>query len=135
MSEISGTNGSAATISVSTARSIDHARELLLAAKPPNSSFSQLRNFSVEQIDRALRLGYRKPEWVWGAREWTDRVIGVVAGWGSRQRETPFMLDLLNFPLDAPEIGIALLDRAVADSAEPGRATVEIIHFPPSESA
>lgn len=111
------------------------ARELLLAATPPNSSFTQLRNFSAEQIDRALRLGFRKPRWVWAAYDSKDTLLGVVAGWGSKARKTPFILDFLDLPLDSPNVAKALLDRAVADSSEPGRSTFEIIHFLPTDSA
>jgi len=121
-------------VSISTAESHDEARALLLAATPPNSSFTQERNFSAEQIDRALRLGFRRPEWVWTARNATGAVLGTIAGWGSADRDTPFMLDFLDLPLDAPDVSTALLDRATRDSSEPGRETFEIIHFLPSES-
>jgi GNAT superfamily N-acetyltransferase len=111
------------------------ARALLVAATPPNSSFTQVRNFSAEQIDRALRLGFRKPKWVWAAHDPEGELLGVVAGWGSKRRDTPFILDFLDLPLGSPDVAAALLDRAVADSAEPGRSTIEIIHFLPTESA
>jgi GNAT superfamily N-acetyltransferase len=111
------------------------ARALLLAATPPNSSFTQSRNFSTEQIDRALRLGFRKPPWVWAAHDVNDNLLGVVAGWGSKARKTPFILDFLDLPIESPDVAHALLDRAVADSSEPGRSTIEIIHFLPTDSA
>src|ERR1700679_4276173 len=104
---------------ITRATSKDQARALLLAASPPNSSFTQSRTFSAEQVDRALRLGFRKPNWVWAAHDSDGTLRGVVAGWGSRARETPFILDFLDLPLDAPDVARALLDRAVADSAEP----------------
>ncbi|HEX4058507.1 MAG TPA: GNAT family N-acetyltransferase [Galbitalea sp.] len=120
-------------ITIIRAKSRAEARSLLLAAKPPNESFTQLRNFSAEQIDRALRLGFRKPRWVWAARDTEGAVLGVVAGWGSKARETPFIIDFLDLPLDSPMVAGKLLERAVLDSAEPGRATLEIIFFLPTD--
>lgn len=108
------------------------ARALLTAATPPNDSYTQVRNFSLEQINRALRLGFRKPQWVWAAHNDDGALLGVVAGWGSRARTTPFILDFLDLPVESPGVARALLERAVAASAEPGRATLEIIHFLPS---
>jgi GNAT superfamily N-acetyltransferase len=124
----------AKTYSISRATSVEQARELLTGATPPNSSFTQLSNFSAERIDRALRLGFRRPDWVWFASDQHDAVLGVVAGWGAAARETAGILDFLDLP-SSPEVAVALLDRAVADSAEPGRKTIEIIHFLPMESA
>ena len=109
------------------------ARELLLAATPPNASYSQQRLFSVEHVDRALRIGARRPEWVWAAQDESGEVLGVVAGWGASHRSTPFILDFLDLPAQ-PEVAVALLDRAVADCGEPGRATIEIIYFLSSET-
>jgi GNAT superfamily N-acetyltransferase len=119
---------------ITIAGSQQRARELLLSATPPNSSFTQLRNFSAAQIDRALKLGFRRPQWVWMAHDSTGAVLGTVAGWGSAERQTPFILDFLDLPTNLPAVARALLDRAVADSSEPGRATMEIIHFLPSDS-
>jgi GNAT superfamily N-acetyltransferase len=135
MTENGSVTGNGSGISISAAGSAAEARELLVQATAPNSSFTQQRNFSVEQVDRALRLGFRKPQWVWAARDSEGTVLGVVAGWGAEHRQTPFILDFLDLPLDQPEVARAILDRAVLDSAEPGRATMEIIHFLPSESA
>jgi GNAT superfamily N-acetyltransferase len=132
---MTGMSNSNSGTSISVAGSAAEARELLVQATAPNSSFTQQRNFSVEQIDRALRLGFRKPRWVWVARDSDGTVLGVVAGWGAEHRQTPFILDFLDLPLERPEVARAILDRAVLDSAEPGRATMEIIHFLPSESA
>jgi GNAT superfamily N-acetyltransferase len=120
--------------SITRATTVAQARELLVSATPPNTSFTQSRNFSAEQIDRALRLGFRKPGWVWAAHDSAGVVLGVVAGWGADARETPFIFDFLDLPLDSPDIARALLDRAVADSTEPRRATIEIIHFLPTTS-
>ena len=118
---------------IAAAGSAEQARSLLLGASPPNSSFTQTGNFSEEKIDRALRLGFRKPAWVWFASDDAGDVLGVVAGWGAATRETAGILDFLDLPSDA-RAAEALLDRAVADSREPGRSTVEIIHFLPNES-
>jgi GNAT superfamily N-acetyltransferase len=122
---------------IGSASSVAHARSLLAGATPPNASFTQTSNFSDERIDRALRLGFRKPEWVWfaadGEASGQGAVLGVVAGWGAATRQTAGILDFLDLPTD-PEIAAALLERAVSDSAEPGRRSVEIIHFIPSES-
>jgi GNAT superfamily N-acetyltransferase len=122
---------------IGAASSIAHARELLVGATPPNASFTQASNFSAEKIDRALRLGFRKPEWVWFAAEdeGADHgaSLGVVAGWGAASRTTPAILDFLDLPTDS-EIAAALLERAVFDSSERGRRSIEIIHFLPSES-
>jgi ribosomal protein S18 acetylase RimI-like enzyme len=111
------------------------ARTLLVAATPPNQSFTQVLNFSPERIDRALRLGLRKPEWVWAALADDGTTLGVVAGWGAEARETPWILDFLNLPTDRPEVSLALLERAVADSSRPEEAPLEIIHFLPIDSA
>jgi GNAT superfamily N-acetyltransferase len=122
---------------IGAASSVEHARSLLVTATPPNASFTQTSNFSEEKIDRALRLGFRKPEWVWFAAEdkgtGQGAVLGVVAGWGAAARETAGILDFLDLPTD-PEIAAALLERAVSDSTEPGRRSIEIIHFIPNES-
>jgi GNAT superfamily N-acetyltransferase len=118
---------------IAAAESAEQARGLLLGATPPNTSFTQTSNFSEEKIDRALRLGFRKPEWVWFASDEAGAVLGVVAGWGAAARETAGILDFLDLPTDG-QIAAALLDRAVADSREPGRRTVEIIHFLPNVS-
>lgn len=118
---------------IAAAESAEQARALLLGATPPNASFTQTSNFSEEKIDRALRLGFRKPAWVWFATNEAGAVLGVVAGWGAATRETPGILDFLDLP-DDPQIAVELLDRAVADSREPGRRSVEIIHFLSSES-
>lgn len=118
---------------ISAAHSIGQARQLLLGATPPNGSFTQISNFSEEKIDRALRLGFRRPAWVWFADDEGGSVLGVVAGWGAAARDTAAILDFLDLPADA-EVVAALLERAVADSSEPGRNTVEIIHFLPTES-
>jgi GNAT superfamily N-acetyltransferase len=113
--------------------SAEQARSVLLGATPPNSSFTQIGNFSEEKIDRALRLGFRKPAWVWFAADESGAVLGVVAGWGAAARTTAAILDFLDLPSD-PEIAAALLERAVTDSRETGRRTIEVIHFLPNES-
>jgi GNAT superfamily N-acetyltransferase len=118
---------------VSAATSATQARRLLVEATPPNSSFTQQSSFSDERIDRALRLGLRRPGWVWFAADENDRVLGVVAGWGAAARDTAGIIDFLDLPGDAG-IAAALLERAVADSSEPDRRSVEIIHFIPNES-
>lgn len=118
---------------ISAATTVAQARKLLLAATPPNSSFTQASNFSPEKIARAYRLGFRKPAWTWFATDSDGVTLGVVAGWGAAARTTAGILDALDLPTD-PAIAGALLQRAVADSAEPGRKTVEIIHFVPNES-
>jgi GNAT superfamily N-acetyltransferase len=118
---------------ISTPTSIEQARVLLLAAAPPNESFTQLSNFSEEKIDRALRLKFRRPAWVWFAADRNGTVLGVVAGWGAAARATADILDFLDLP-ENPEIAHALLERAVADSREPGRHSFEVIHFLPSEA-
>jgi GNAT superfamily N-acetyltransferase len=115
------------------ADTLEHARRLLVGATPPNSSFTQTSNFSDEKIDRALRLGFRKPEWTWFAADEDGAVLGVVAGWGASTRVTAGILDFLDLPKD-PKIAAALLERAVRDSRERGRRSVEIIHFLPTES-
>ena len=124
---------------VAAAATVREARALLLGATPPNSSFTQAGSFSAEKIARAYRLGLRKPSWTWfavadpGADRAEGEVLGVVAGWGAAGRSTPAILDVLDLPAD-PVVASALLDRAVADSAEPGRASIEVIHFIPRES-
>jgi len=118
---------------IGAASSLAHARSLLVGATPPNDSFTQTSNFSAEKIDRALRLAFRRPEWVWVAADENGAVLGVVAGWGAAARDTAGILDFLDLPTD-PEIAAALLERAVSDSAEPGRRSIEIIHFIPNES-
>jgi GNAT superfamily N-acetyltransferase len=118
---------------VAAATSAEQARSLLLGATPPNSSFTQTGNFSEEKIDRALRLGFRKPAWVWFAADESGTVLGVVAGWGAAARNTAGIVDFLDLPADG-EVAAALLDRAVADSSDHGRRTIEIIHFLPNES-
>jgi GNAT superfamily N-acetyltransferase len=117
---------------ISTPTSIEQARSLLLAATPPNESFTQLSNFSEEKIDRALRLKFRRPAWVWFAADRDATVLGVVAGWGAAARTTADILDFLDLPED-PEIAHALLERAVADSSGVARRNFEVIHFLPSE--
>ncbi|HMH59610.1 MAG TPA: GNAT family N-acetyltransferase [Galbitalea sp.] len=122
------------SFTISAATSVDQARGLLRSATPPNDSFTQTSNFSDEKIDRALRLGFRRPAWVWFAADESGTVLGIVAGWGAESRTTADILDFLDLPED-PEIAHALLERAVADSTEPGRRTFEVIHFLPSESS
>jgi GNAT superfamily N-acetyltransferase len=121
------------TFTIASPASADQARALLIGATPPNSSFTQLSNFSAERIDRALRLGFRRPDWVWFASDGNGAVLGVVAGWGAAARTTAAILDFLDLPTD-PQIASALLERAVADSIEPGRKSLEVIHFLPTES-
>jgi GNAT superfamily N-acetyltransferase len=118
---------------ISVASSTEQARTLLTSATPPNSSFTQASNFSAERIDRALRIGSRRPEWVWFAAENDEGVLGVVAGWGAASRPVADILDFVDLPAD-PNIAAALLERAVADSREPGRTTFELLHFLPSET-
>jgi len=120
--------------SISTAASVAAARELLRTATPPNQSSTQLSNFSLEKIDRALRLGFRRPAWVWFAADENNVVLGVVGGWGSAARTSADILDFLDLPSD-PGVAHALLERAVADSTEEGRRRIEVIHFLPTESA
>jgi GNAT superfamily N-acetyltransferase len=117
---------------VSAASTHAQARSLLTSATAPNSSFTQASNFSEEKIDRALRIGSRRPEWVWFAADDDERVLGVVAGWGAASRRVADILDFLDLP-DDPKIAAALLERAVADSTEPGRTTFELLHFLPSD--
>ncbi len=117
---------------VSAASSKAQARSLLTAATPPNSSFTQESNFSAERIDRALRLGFRRPSWVWFAADPNGKTLGVVAGWGAAARTVADILDFLDLPED-PKIAAALLERAVADSSEPGRTTFELLYFLPSD--
>jgi GNAT superfamily N-acetyltransferase len=120
---------------IHSADSVETARGLLLAATPPNESATQLSNFSAEKIDRALRLGFRRPGWVWYAVDSVDptRVLGVVAGWGSAERSTPGILDFLDLPED-PEAAAALLERAAADSTEPGRRTLDLLLYLPADT-
>ncbi len=80
-----------------------------------------------------MRLGFRRPEWVWFAADQNDVVLGVVAGWGAAARKTAGNLDFLDLPKDV-EISAALLERAAADTAGNGRTSVEIIHYLRSES-
>jgi GNAT superfamily N-acetyltransferase len=123
------------SFTLTTASTREHARALLCAASPPNGSFTQRSNFSVESIDRALRLGLRKPQWVWAAHDSAGAQLGVVAGWGSEARETPWMLDLLDLPLGNAAAAGALIERAIAESSEPGRESMEILHFLPPDSS
>jgi GNAT superfamily N-acetyltransferase len=123
----------ASEFTISTASSLAQARSLLRTATPPNESFTQLSNFSDEKIDRALKLKFRRPTWVWFASERDGAVGGVVAGWGAAARTTADILDFFELPND-PEIAHALLERAVADSSEPDRRSIEAIHFLPSET-
>jgi GNAT superfamily N-acetyltransferase len=118
---------------IRSASTTEQARSALVAATPPNSSFTQRSNFSPEKIDRALRLGFRRPAWVWFAEDENERVLGVVAGWGAASRTTADILDFLDLPND-PAVAAALLERAVADSGEAGRTTLEVIHFLPSDA-
>jgi GNAT superfamily N-acetyltransferase len=118
---------------ITAATTVSEARKLLLGATPPNSSFTQASNFSAPKIARAYRLGFRKPAWTWFASSDDGAVLGVVAGWGASARSTAGILDLVDLPTD-PAVGSALLERAVADSAEPGRRSIEIIHFVPMEA-
>ena len=122
-----------AHFTIAAATSAEQARRLLVGATPPNSSFTQTSNFSAEKIDRALRLGFRRPDWVWFAADEEERVLGVVAGWGAASRTVADILDFLDLPKD-PTIAAALLKRAVADSVEPGRTTFELLHFLPSDA-
>jgi GNAT superfamily N-acetyltransferase len=122
------------SFTISAASSVDQARALLRSATPPNDSFTQLSNFSDEKIDRALRLGFRRPAWMWFATDENRAVLGVVAGWGAASRTSADILDFLDLPHDA-EVARALLERAVADSIEPGRRSLEVIHFLPSDSS
>jgi GNAT superfamily N-acetyltransferase len=115
------------------AGSNEQARALLVGATPPNASFTQQSNFSEEKIDRALRLGFRRPAWVWFAADEHETVLGVVAGWGAASRTTADILDFLDLPKN-PDIATALMERAVADSNEPDRTTFELIHFLPTET-
>lgn len=123
----------AGAFTIAAATSVKQARTLLLGATPPNSSFTQVSNFSAPKIARAYRLGFRKPAWTWFAADEGGAVLGVVAGWGAAARTTAGILDLLDLPSD-PVIAAALLERAVADSTEPGRRSIEVIHFVPIES-
>jgi GNAT superfamily N-acetyltransferase len=118
---------------IAAAESAPQARSILLGATPPNSSFTQASNFSAEKIDRALALGFRRAAWTWFATDESGTVLGVVAGWGAAARQTAGILDFLDLPND-PDVAAALLERAVADSVEPGRRSIEIIHFLPNES-
>jgi hypothetical protein len=120
-------------VTIASAASIEQARRLLVGATPPNSSFTQLSNFSPQKIDRALRLGMRKPAWTWFATASSGDVLGVVAGWGSAGRRTAAILDFLDLPED-PEVTAALFEAAAAESWEPGRDSLEIIHFLSNES-
>jgi GNAT superfamily N-acetyltransferase len=72
---------------------------------------------------------------VWAAHDAAGAQLGVVAGWGARSRKTPFILDFLDLPIGSPKVAQALLERAVEDSAEPGRATIEIIYFLPTDAS
>jgi GNAT superfamily N-acetyltransferase len=121
------------TFTVSAATTAAQARALLTSATPPNDSFTQLSNFSDEKIDRALGLKLRRPSWVWSAADEDGTVLGVVAGWGAAERTSTDILDFLDLPED-PEIAHALLELAVADSSEPGRRSLEVIHFLPSDA-
>lgn len=126
--------------------SAEQARGLLSRATPPNTSVTQTSNFAPERIERVLRLGFRRPEWVWFARAVNDdedhgegenghgTILGLVAGWGSATSDAPFVLDLIDLPLDRPDVAKSILDRATQDSAVPGRATIEIVHVLPAES-
>jgi GNAT superfamily N-acetyltransferase len=118
---------------IAAAGTTTEARALLLAATPPNDSFTQLSNFSQERIDRALRHGFRRPAWVWSAIDENGSTLGVVAGWGAATREVADILDFLDLPKD-PEIALALLERAVADSSPKGRSTFELLLYLPNET-
>jgi GNAT superfamily N-acetyltransferase len=107
-------------VTIASAASIEQARRLLVGATPP-------------KIDRALRLGMRKPAWTWFATASSGDVLGVVAGWGSAGRRTAAILDFLDLPED-PEVTAALFEAAAAESWEPGRDSLEIIHFLSNES-
>jgi ribosomal protein S18 acetylase RimI-like enzyme len=110
------------------------ARKLLLGATPPNNSITQAEAFSAPKIARAYRLGVRKPEWTWFAADRNGTVLGLVAGWGAPSRSTAGILDALDLPADRV-VALALLERAVADSIEPGRRSIEVIHVIPSEAS
>jgi GNAT superfamily N-acetyltransferase len=118
---------------ISAATTVSQARMLLLGATPPNSSFTQAGIFAAPNIARAYRLRVRKPEWTWFAADERGTVLGVVAGWGAASRSTAGILDALDLPKDAA-IAAALLETAVADSTEPGRRSIEVIHFIESDT-
>ena len=123
------------------------AREILVAATRPNDSFTQRQLFSEEHIDRALRLGYRRADWVWVATGANDgkggsddsahsdgETIGVVSGWGAEHRDAPWVLDFFDLARASDEVALDLIERAAADTAGDDAGQVELILFLPTET-
>ena len=119
---------------ISTASSVAQARSVLRSATPPNQSFTQLGNFSDEKIDRALKLKFRRPAWVWFAARQDGAVLGAVAGWGAAARRPPTSSTFLDLPGKTPKSRTRCSNALSRTQANRGRRSVETIHFLPSES-
>ncbi|MDQ1572087.1 MAG: hypothetical protein QOF79_2761 [Actinomycetota bacterium] len=112
--------------------STDDARRILAAATPAIDSPTQKLNLSGDQLALVFDRGFRRPEWVWEARDSDGRSLGVVAGWGGPDFPAPRILDVVAVPLEGHEVGVQLLNRAIEESAALGTPRIEIIQFAPA---
>jgi GNAT superfamily N-acetyltransferase len=123
-------------VTFSSPTSTADARRILAAATPAIDSPTQKHNLSGDQLDLVFDRGFRRPEWVWEARDSDGRSVGVVAGWGGPDFPAPRILDVVAIPLDdavpLESHGAQLLKRAIEESAALGTPRIEIIQFAPA---
>ncbi len=93
--------------------SVDEARALLAASPPSVQSPTERRIRGDEHLDDTFIHGWRRPEWVWGARYADDPTpLGVVAASGTPfPDDTAWVLNFFGMPED-PAAAEALVAHA-----------------------
>ncbi|WP_207309587.1 GNAT family N-acetyltransferase [Streptomyces kasugaensis] len=99
--------------------------------------FSQLPYVFNEELADDLAAGRRRPAWMWVALR-GDQLLARAAWWSRRDRDAPFILDILDIDdsaadPDRVDIGVRLLQTATAATLPNGARPPEYSRFVPPD--
>ncbi|WP_260193844.1 GNAT family N-acetyltransferase [Actinophytocola gossypii] len=105
-----------------------------IAGRDELDLFTRLPYGLNHELDDDLVAGRRRPEWMWVALR-GDRPVARVAWWGRAGDDTPFLLDVLDLDDsgDRVDLGVRLLERAMADVVPAGTRPPEYVRMIPPD--
>lgn len=99
--------------------------------------FARMPYVLNEELADDLAAGRRRPEWMWVALR-GDRLLARLGWWGQAGDGTPFLLDIFDIDdgsgdRDRVDIGVRLLEAAMAEVVPAGTRPPEYIRIVPSD--
>jgi GNAT superfamily N-acetyltransferase len=108
-----------------------------IAGREELGLFSRMPYVLNEELADDLAAGRRRPEWMWVALR-GDRLLARLGWWGQAGDATPFLLDIFDIDdssgdRDRADIGVRLLEAAMAEVVPAGTRPPEYIRIVPSD--